>query len=143
MISKASGLLMLCFFWGGEGGRALQSGGEWTTWGFSLIHTLQANIQQVEGKLYQILQYYVLLCLYLLLIRYHDIMYYVKCLGQQCISAIKIINYYYYYWILQLRQGFTPHQLHTQYLPMNIFSILTHYWDVVWTDFCVLAQKVP
>ena len=61
-------------------------------------------------------------------------MYYVKCLGQQCISAIKIINYYYYYyyyyyWILQLRQGFIPRQLHIQYLPMNVFSIL--------------AQKVP
>ena len=70
-------------------------------------------------------------------------MYDVKCLGQRCRSVIKIINEHYYYWILQLRQSFTPHQLHTQYLPMNIFSILTHYWDVVWTDFCVLAQKVP
>ena len=39
MISKASGLLMLCFFLGG-GGSGAEWGGEWTTWGFSLIHTL-------------------------------------------------------------------------------------------------------
>ena len=38
----------------------------------------------------------------------------------KCYKNNKLL--YYYYWILQLRQGFTPHQLHIQYLPMNILA---------------------